>query len=103
MFKAANGHYYIAFEQYKKAADAGGIAVAALGGSASVVKIKVGNMWVLELDADYKPLALQYYEKDGSNVSLPAVIRLLRKCHGLVRLSIPAAKHGQNDLQYGLY
>lgn len=72
MFKAANGHYYIAFEQYKKAADAGGIAMAALGGSASLVKIKVGNMWVLELDADYKPLALQYYEKDGSNVSLPA-------------------------------
>jgi hypothetical protein len=71
MFKAANGHYYIAFEQYKKAADAGGIAMVALGGSASFVKIKVGSMWVMELDADYKPVAIQYYEKDGSSVSLP--------------------------------
>jgi hypothetical protein len=72
MFKAANGHYYIAFEQYKKAADAGGIAMAALGGGTSFVKIKVGNIWVMELDADYKPVAIQYYEKDGSSVSLPA-------------------------------
>ncbi len=77
MFKAANGHYYIAFEQYKKAADAGGIAMVALGGTASLVKIKVGSMWVIELDADYKPLALQYYEKDGSNVVLPPGVGMM--------------------------
>jgi len=72
LFKAANGHYYMAFEQFKKVADGAGIAMVALGGSASFVKIRVGNLWVLEMDGDFKPLALQYYEKDGSDVGLPA-------------------------------
>lgn len=72
MFKAANGHYYIVFEQFKKVADGAGIAFAVLGGGGSaLVKVKVGNLWVLELDGDYKPVALQYYEKDGSDVGLP--------------------------------
>lgn len=71
IFRAANGHYYIAFEQFKKVADGAGIAIAALGGSAAVVKLKVGNLWVLELDGDFKPITLKYYEKDGSDVLLP--------------------------------
>jgi hypothetical protein len=71
LFKAANGHYYIVFEQFKKAASGVGIAVVALGGEASLVKIKVGNIWLLELDGDLKPVTIKYYEKDDTNVYLP--------------------------------
>lgn len=77
-FKAANGHYYSVFEQYKKAADAGaiatGIAVGMLGGRSegSAMKIKVGNLWLLELDGDYNPIKIDYYEKDASNIFLPS-------------------------------
>ena len=71
LFKTANGHFYMVFEQYKKVADGAGIAMRALGGETSVAKVKVGNMWLLEMDADLNPLAIQYYEKDGSSVKLP--------------------------------
>jgi hypothetical protein len=71
LFKAASGKYYMIFEQFKKTTDAGGIAMLALGGSASAVKVRVGNLWALEMDTDFKPLAVKYYEKDGSNVFLP--------------------------------
>ena len=43
----------------------------ALGGRASLVKVKIGNIWLLELDADNKPLTLKYYEKQNSSLSLP--------------------------------
>lgn len=69
--KASNGHQYIVFEQFKKAADGVGIAMVALGGRASLVKVKIGNIWLLELDADNKPLTLKYYEKQNSSLSLP--------------------------------
>lgn len=69
--KAANGHSYIVYEQYKKVADGVGIAVIALGGQASAVKLKIGNIWVLEIDANYKPLSVKYYEKDASSVLMP--------------------------------
>jgi hypothetical protein len=71
MFKTASGNYFLIFEQFKKAADAGGIAIRALGGSASLVKIKVGNLWVMEMDSEFKPLSIKYYEKDASSVALP--------------------------------
>lgn len=70
--KATNGHYYIVYEQFKKAADGVGIAVIALGGQASAVKVKIGNIWVFEIDANYKPVGIKYYEKDASSVGLPA-------------------------------
>lgn len=72
LFKAANGRNYIVFEQFKKAADGVGIAIVALGGQASVAKIKVKNMWLLELDENYNALSIKYYEKDASDVTLPS-------------------------------
>jgi hypothetical protein len=71
MIKAPNGHRYIVFEQYKKAADAVGIAVNVLGGQASNVKIVVGNLWLLEIDEQFKPVAVKYYEKERTSVGLP--------------------------------
>ncbi len=71
LFKTADGHSFMVFEQYKKVADGAGIAMRALGGGTGVAKVKVGNLWLLEMDANFKPLAVNYYEKDGSSVGLP--------------------------------
>lgn len=71
LIKAANGHTYIVYEQFKKAADGVGIAVIALGGRASAVKVKIGDLWMLELDENYKAVGIKYYEKEGSSVMMP--------------------------------
>lgn len=78
LFKTANGRYYMVFEQFKKAADGVGIAANVLilasggGSGAASVKVKVGNLWVLEMDEKFSPLGIKYYEKDASSVGLPA-------------------------------
>jgi hypothetical protein len=72
LFKTANGHYFMVFEQFKKVADAGGIAMRAIGGGTGVAKVKIGNIWVMEMDADFNALDIKYYEKDASSVGLGA-------------------------------
>ncbi|MBL7828852.1 MAG: hypothetical protein JNJ57_19615 [Saprospiraceae bacterium] len=77
LIKTNGGKYYMVFEQFKKAADAGGIAMRALGGGTGVAKAKIGNLWVLEMDNAFKPLNIKYFEKDGSDVSLPAGVDMM--------------------------
>ena len=77
LFKTSNGHFYMVFEQYKKVADGAGIALKVLGGGTGVAKVKVGNLWLLEMDASFNPLAIKYYEKDGSSVGLQAGVDLM--------------------------
>jgi hypothetical protein len=71
LIRAANGHTYVVYEQYKKATDGVGIAVLAMGGKASTIKVKIGDLWMLELDENYKPIGVKYYAKDDSDVTMP--------------------------------
>lgn len=77
LFKMANGNYYMVFEQFKKVADGAGIAMRALGGGTGVAKVKVGNLWVLEMDGNFTPKSVKYYEKDESNVGMPAGVDMM--------------------------
>lgn len=71
LIRSANGHTYLIYEQYRRAVDGVGLAISALGGSASIAKLKIGDLWMLELDENYKPLNVNYYIKESSNVILP--------------------------------
>lgn len=76
LISAANGHTYIVYEQFKKAVDGLGVAAIALGGRGSATKAKIGDLWMLDLDANYKPVGIKYYEKEGSSVTMPAGLSL---------------------------
>ena len=69
--KAANGKMYIIAEQFKIVGDGLGIAMAAMGGKASVSKGKVANMLVFELDPQAKLTNVKFYPKNITNAELP--------------------------------
>ncbi|WKN31738.1 hypothetical protein PZB74_22590 [Porifericola rhodea] len=69
--KNADGSIYAIAEQYRKAADGVGIAVAALGGGASVAKIVVGDMVFFEFEPDFTLKNVKFFEKDSRSVTLP--------------------------------
>lgn len=69
----ANGRYLMVFEQFKRVVDGGMLALTlASGGNiqGAVTKIKVGNIWVMELDAAFAPTKVKYYTKDESQIAL---------------------------------
>jgi hypothetical protein len=69
--KGANGKLYIVAEQFKVVADGLGIAVKALGGSASVTKGKVGNLLIFELDPQANLSNVKFYPKTITNAEFP--------------------------------
>ncbi len=69
--QTADGNVYAIGESYKKAADGVGIAVAALGGSASVVKLVVEDIFIFEFDNDFAMKSVQLFEKSKTDVGLP--------------------------------
>ena len=58
-------------EQYKKTADAAGIAVAALGGAASTTKVVIQDMVVFHFTKDFNIAGVEMVEKSKSNFILP--------------------------------
>lgn len=75
-----NGHYYMVFEQYKKVVDGGALvlSLASMGNiRGPITKLKIGNIWLMEMDATMTPINVKYYQKDESVVVLPGSIELM--------------------------
>jgi hypothetical protein len=96
LIRSANGHTYLIYEQYRRAVDGVGLAISALGGSASIAKLKIGDLWMLELDENYKPLNVNYYIKESSNVILPEGANFF----GTGFLGMYAKNTGEFDYQF---
>lgn len=62
---------YVIGEYFKKTADAGGIALAALGSPTSVVKLSIYDFVVAELNADLKVEKIKVFDKKKHSVGLP--------------------------------
>ena len=58
-------------EQYKKAADAAGIAAAALGGGTSTTKVVIQDMVVFHFTKEFDIVGVKMVEKSKSNFALP--------------------------------
>ncbi len=74
LVKTSDGKYFLVCEQFKRVADGVGIALTALAGnngSASVTKIQILNMAIIEFNADFKVQNCTIVEKDKGSVSLP--------------------------------
>lgn len=69
--KNAKGEVFAIAEQYRKAADGVGIAVAALGGGASVVKMVIEDLVVFQFSPDFTLTDVKIFEKEKSSVALP--------------------------------
>ncbi|MGB3851112.1 MAG: DUF6770 family protein [Tunicatimonas sp.] len=67
----AEGNMHLVAEQYKIAASGKGIAIKALGGQASAVKGKIGDMLIYSLDPSGTLQNIRLYEKGETDVSLP--------------------------------
>jgi hypothetical protein len=75
-----NGHYYMAFEQYKKVVDGGALVLnlASMGNvGGNITKLKIGNIWVMEMDATMTPINVKYFQKDESVVALPGSLEFM--------------------------
>ncbi len=78
IIKTKNGKYYAIAEQFNKTVSAGGVALgvlAAAGGGSSGVsmsKITISNMMVFELNSDLTLNDVYIFNKNKSNVALPA-------------------------------
>lgn len=66
----SEGKAFAIGEVFKKKADGAGIAISALGGSASVVKIKVYDMFVMEFNDQFDLNGVKYFEKKAHGVPL---------------------------------
>lgn len=69
--KNAKGEVFAIAEQYRKAADGVGIAIAALGGGTSVVKMVVEDLVVFQFSPDFTLTDVKIFEKEKSSVALP--------------------------------
>lgn len=76
----ANGHYAMVFEQFKRVVDGGMIALTVITSGnvqGAITKIKVGNIWLMEMDANLVPIQVKYYTKDESVIALHSGIDLM--------------------------
>jgi hypothetical protein len=74
LFKAVNGHYFMVFEQFKKAIDGGALILNLASGGrmgANVTKVSIGDVWILEMDANLNALNVNFFEKDQHVIELP--------------------------------
>ncbi len=71
LIRAANGHIYLVYEQYKKTIDGVALALTFIGFRSNLSKLKIGDLWMLELDENFKPIKVNYYTKESSSVTLP--------------------------------
>ena len=71
VLKTSDGQFYAVGEMYKKTADGVGIAMAALGGNASLVKMVVKDMIVFDFNPDLSLNEVTIFDKRKSSVSLP--------------------------------
>lgn len=62
---------YVVGEYFKKKADGFGIAAAAMGGSASLVKLNIYDFVVAELDSSLKVQKVKIFDKKSHSVTLP--------------------------------
>lgn len=71
VIKTSEGKYIAIGEQFNKEVSAGGVAIKALGGSASAMKIALYNFMSFEFDKDFNLEDVQVYTKDKDNIILP--------------------------------
>ncbi len=69
--KGEGGKIYGIAESYKKAASGAGIAIAALGGKASLVKMVVKDMLVFEFSPEFDLTNIEVFKKGKSDFGLP--------------------------------
>lgn len=69
--KNAKGEIFAVAEQYRKAADGVGIAVAAMGGRASVAKMVIEDLVVFQFSQDFTLTDVKIFEKEKTSVGLP--------------------------------
>lgn len=69
--QTADGKVFAIGESYRKAADGAGIAIAAMGGNASVMKLIVQDMYIFEFDKDFTLNAVEVFDKTTTSISLP--------------------------------
>lgn len=81
--RTADEKYFVIGEQYKKAANALGIAGKVVGGmsgmnsNVSTVKVELHDMIILEFDNSFKPIKVHHVEKDEARVPLPSGVGML--------------------------
>ncbi|MEK6477896.1 DUF6770 family protein [Catalinimonas sp. 4WD22] len=69
--KNAKGEVFAIAEQYRKAADGLGIAMAAMGGGASVVKMVIEDLVIFKFSPDFILTDVDIFEKEKTSVALP--------------------------------
>ena len=70
--RTSDGHVYLIAEQYKRVADAMGIAAAVMGnGKASVTKINLYNLMIFDLSPTYDLQKVSIFDKKKRSVTLP--------------------------------
>lgn len=72
IIKDANGNMYLVAEQYKIVVSGAGIASKALGGKASSMKGKIGNLIIFAIDPADALKEVKFYEKEETDCVLPA-------------------------------
>ncbi len=71
IIKLDNGKVFAVGEQYNKTVSAGGVAVAALGGSAGLFQVTIKDMMIFQFSEDFKLEGVAVFEKGKSRVQLP--------------------------------
>jgi hypothetical protein len=71
VLKGSNGNMYIVAEQYKIVASGSGIALKALGGNASTMKGKIGNIMIFAIDPADILKEIKFYQKEVTDFALP--------------------------------
>jgi hypothetical protein len=69
--QTADGKVFAIGESYRKAADGVGIAITAMGGSASLMKLIIQDMYIFEFDKDFNLNAVEVFDKTTTDVTLP--------------------------------
>ncbi len=69
--QTADGKVFAIGESYRKAADGMGIAIAAMGGNASLMKLIVQDMYIFEFDKDFNLNAVEVFDKTTTDITLP--------------------------------
>lgn len=71
-----SGEVFAIGEAYKKAASGAGIAITALGGSASLVKMVTTDMYIFKMTSDFKLESVDIFDKYKTDVGLPQGVGL---------------------------
>jgi hypothetical protein len=77
MQETSNGHYVLVFEQFKKEMNAGGLERRTTIGITEFAQIEASTIWILELDAQLKPIFANSFEQKGKGLLMPVNLDML--------------------------